>query len=114
MSKSTTKQYLDWRLRNKDRWREIRRKYRQNLKVKCFNAYGGCKCSCCYESNMMMLSLDHINNDGYKQRKELNITGGYRFYQYLRSKKYPEGYQVLCMNCQFGRKHNKGICPHKV
>jgi hypothetical protein len=27
---------------------------------------------------------------------------------------FPDGYQVLCMNCNWGKRMNKGICPHKV
>lgn len=25
---------------------------------------------------------------------------------------YPEGYQVLCYNCNCGKSINNGICPH--
>jgi hypothetical protein len=31
----------------------------------------------------------------------------------LRLKGYPQGYQVLCMNCQVGRRDNGGVCPHQ-
>ncbi len=26
---------------------------------------------------------------------------------------FPPGFRVLCYNCNCGRNHNKGICPHK-
>jgi hypothetical protein len=27
---------------------------------------------------------------------------------------YPEGFQVLCMNCNWGRYRNGGVCPHEL
>lgn len=27
---------------------------------------------------------------------------------------YPPEFQVLCINCQFGKKYNNGICPHQT
>jgi hypothetical protein len=30
----------------------------------------------------------------------------------LRRNNYPEGFQILCMNCQFGKRMNNGVCPH--
>jgi hypothetical protein len=50
------------------------------------------------------LSIDHINGGGGKQREQLfgnKYQGGVRFYKWLRRNNYPEGYRVLCMNCQF-------------
>jgi hypothetical protein len=26
---------------------------------------------------------------------------------------FPPGYQVLCMNCNHGKRMNNGVCPHK-
>lgn len=43
------------------------------------------------------LSIDHVNDNGTEHRKELN---GKNIYVWLRQNNYPEGYQVLCMNCQ--------------
>ena len=31
----------------------------------------------------------------------------------LRVQGFPDGFQVLCMNCQVGRRDNGGVCPHK-
>lgn len=52
--------------------------------------------------------IDHINGNGSKHRKKLNNTDMYRW---LIKNKYPEGFQVLCMNCNFA-KGMYGICPH--
>jgi hypothetical protein len=31
----------------------------------------------------------------------------------LRKNGFPEGFQVLCANCNIGRHINGGICPHE-
>jgi glutamate/tyrosine decarboxylase-like PLP-dependent enzyme len=46
-----------------------------------------------------MLTLDHINNDGAKEREETGKSG-FNFYVHLRRLGYPEGYQTLCANHQ--------------
>ena len=85
----------------------------QRCKNQVFAAYGGCVCACCKESEKSFLSIDHINNDGAKMRREKLYSGnGTGFYQWLRKNNFPAGFQVLCMNCQFGKKKH-GICPHQ-
>ena len=32
---------------------------------------------------------------------------------YLKKNNYPDGFQVLCWNCNLGRAHY-GVCPHKM
>lgn len=80
------------------------------LKLEVFEAYGGVKCACCGEHNECFLSIDHINGDGNKHRREIGRTS---LYNWLRHNGYPEGFQVLCFNCNHGRHINGGICPHK-
>jgi hypothetical protein len=88
--------------------------YFQDLKVTALTAYGGPVCVCCTETEVAFLSLDHINGDGNKHRRQLKAQGGH-FYLKLRQRGFPTEppMQVLCMNCQFGRKHNNGVCPHQ-
>ena len=88
-------------------------RYRKEEKLRCYSAYGGAVCACCGETTLEFLSLDHTNNDGAKQRRLLKYHGsGHAFYVWLRKHGYPEGYQVLCMNCNFGKRMNGGVCPH--
>ena len=82
----------------------------QPLKDAAFRAYGGYICACCGETEPIFLSIDHIDGGGYEQRK--TIHAGYSMYSWLKRHKYPEGFQVLCRNCNWG-KHIKGVCPHK-
>lgn len=86
-----------------------KRRY-QILRDQVFNAYGSYRCACCGEEEQAFLSIDHINNDGYKHRKDIGQSNCYRW---LRDNSFPEGFQVLCMNCQWGRKNCNGICPHQ-
>lgn len=54
-------------------------------------------------------TIDHLNNDGGKHRKELfgkRGYAGYHFYQWLIKNNFPSGYQVLCFNCQWIKRFN--------
>jgi len=47
---------------------------------------------------MRVLSIDHINGDGLKHIRQFRWTGQY--YDWLLKEK-RDGFQVLCMNCQW-------------
>jgi hypothetical protein len=68
-------------------------------------------CACCGESQIEFLTLDHINNDGNSHRKEIGF-GGSGLYRWAESHGYPPVLQVMCMNCNWG-KRLLGYCPHK-
>jgi len=83
-------------------------------KAICFAGYGG-RCACCGEANPVFLSIDHVNNDGAERRRKGIYPGtgtGWHLYYWLIKHKFPPGYQVLCFNCQWG-KRLCGICPHQ-
>ena len=85
-------------------------------RVSAFSHYGGFSCACCGETEPAFLSIDHIEGGGAVERLKIfgsKYQGGHHFYRWLRVSGYPSGYQVLCMNCQFGRRDNGGVCPHK-
>ena len=107
-----------YRLKNKDhydRWRNI---YRQNNKSKiqnesaernmaykkeAFAAYSDGKICCarCSVSDIDVLTLDHIDGGGRKHRAAIKLN---RIYLWVKREKYPPGFQVLCMNCNW-KKH---------
>lgn len=102
-SKSVRQKYLHKR-------RQYARNYLQNLKRRIYAHYGNrCACPHCPESNPLFLSVDHINNDGYKQRKLLKSG---KFYQWIVRNNFPMTLQLLCYNCNNGKRMNKGTCPH--
>lgn len=69
-------------------------------------------CTCCGESELSFLSLDHVLDDGAKDRRRRGSSRGSCFYQQLKNSGFPLGLQVLCHNCQWGKRINKGFCPH--
>uniref|UniRef100_A0A6H2A2Z9 Uncharacterized protein n=1 Tax=viral metagenome TaxID=1070528 RepID=A0A6H2A2Z9_9ZZZZ len=73
------------------------------LKKEVLSYYGKGKCQCCIcgMDNLDCLSLDHINNNGADHRKTLKYMSIYRF---LKRQSFPNGYQTLCMNCQWIKK----------
>jgi hypothetical protein len=73
-------------------------------------ADGEIACACCGEDWPIYLGIDHMNGQGAKHRKE--VGRGAVLHRWLRKNGYPNGYQVLCFNCNFA-KHRKGICPHQ-
>lgn len=75
--------------------------WRLSLKLVVLTHYGNGECRCvkCGESRMACLSIDHIGGNGNAHRRI--VGSGDKFYAWLRRGDYPEGYQTLCMNCQF-------------
>ena len=60
-------------------------------------------------TNIWSLTIDHINNDGAEERRRIGRKFGYAFYSWLKKHNYPEGYQDLCMNCQFQKRHESNL-----
>jgi hypothetical protein len=71
--------------------------------------YYGNKCNCCENINTNVLVIDHINNDGNKDR----MSGRKLFYWVIRNS-FPDSLQLLCRNCNNGKQLNNGVCPHKI
>ena len=83
------------------------------IKDKVFVAYGGWRCACCGEAERTFLTIDHMLNNGSKLRKEGVHGHSTKFYRWLLRTGFPKEFQVLCMNCQFGKRMNGGVCPHQ-
>ena len=83
--------------------REKGRAYKLRLKIKVLSYYSGGvpTCSICGETRLPCLSIDHINSGGTQHLQNLGIKGGTAFYRWLVNQDFPEGFQTLCMNCQF-------------
>ena len=80
-------------------------------------SHGMLQCACCGETHIEFLALDHTNGGGNKHKVALSAGKTYRIsgtaiYQWIRRNKYPEGFQVLCHNCNMA-KGLYGQCPHK-
>jgi hypothetical protein len=105
-----------WYNNNKGKHRIYGAKTRDKLRDDVFQAYGG-KCVCCGETERLFLTIDHIDGNGNKHRKETLGSfnrAGITTYAWLRQNGYPKTFQCLCQNCNVGKHRNKGICPHKA
>lgn len=105
-----------WREQNPGyaaRVQENRTAERASLRYSTLAAYGGDPpvCACCKESELSFLTLDHVEGGGNAARKIEGHKGGTQQYRRLRKLGWPEGYRVLCWNCNaaFGL---YGRCPH--
>lgn len=90
------------------------RAYNFSIRIEVINKYGG-RCSCCGESTMAFLTIDHVNDDGASERKQLygSQNGSSKvWFLKLRREDKREDLQVLCYNCN-NAKAVFGKCPHK-
>ena len=101
-----------WRHEQGPGYRKAQSKvFRERVKAEVFAAYGD-RCVCCGEDEPKFLTIDHVNNDGAVDRKKYG-RGPHLMRLSLRRRKFPRGYQLLCFNCNCGKRDNGGVCPHK-
>jgi len=72
--------------------RETLTHYGKNQTLRC--CWRNCECS-----DLDMLTLDHVKNDGADHRRE-GFSGGAVACSWLKRHGYPKGYQTLCANHQ--------------
>ncbi len=102
----------EWRKLHRSQENKFSREYNRRTKEKVFQRYGGIRCACCGETNIVFLTIDHINGGGVQHRRAIKNKGGVNFYHYLAKNNFPSGYQVLCFNCN-AAKSILGQCPHQ-
>ena len=117
----------EWYLKNKKRVLEARhRNYWTNRERECLarrNRYFRSRlrvlihysgkppfCKCCREERIEFLSVDHTRGGGRKHRKEIRGGAG-SFYRWLEKNNFPEGFTILCHNCNLS-KGFYGYCAH--
>jgi hypothetical protein len=98
----------------KKHWPKVLARQRSGgLKVKIevlsrYGVLGGCVC--CGEKQINFLTIDHVKDNGSEDR-EAGLFGRI-LYRRLKKLGFPEGYQTLCFNCNWGKRLGKGFCPH--
>lgn len=108
--------------------------YRDYFRAWVLDKYGG-KCVCCGESTAQFLTLDHVRDDGQREgiggatgRKAaaalqeigasalLRLAGWHHYRKlheiYTKYGTLPNDLQLLCWNCQWGKRLGGGFCPH--
>ena len=90
-------------------WNLSKKKTRQINRLKMLMHYSGgvAKCHCCNELNIEFLTIDHINGGGRQHVMSLNCS----LQEWIIRNEYPDGFRVLCMNCNFAI-GKYGYCPH--
>jgi hypothetical protein len=100
---------MRWRQKNSERHYAYTRDHRQVVKARLIAGYGG-ECTCCGETEIAFLTLEHINGGGRAHRAIKDSLGIYR--EVIKAG-FPPEYTVLCMNCNFARRYGKE-CPHQT
>ena len=75
---------------------------RLNDKIAAINVYtdGEGTCRWCGQGDIDVLTLDHTNNNGKEHRTIMRRSPrSYSIYRWMQNNDYPDGFQVLCMNC---------------
>lgn len=114
--------HKDWVAKNteryksyKDDWYKGKSEYLRNRRMKIrdlvYEKYGNI-CKCCKETNRLFLTIDHVNNDGHKERNGGGSSD--RTHRQIIVENFPKRFQLLCYNCNCGRARNGGKCPHKT
>ena len=109
------------RLKHQAHYREYERLYRKKngeslkLKIRRWNnnrrrniiEFLGGKCIKCGFSDWRALQIDHINSDGYKERKERGGNNLSKFYARIEKdvEERTGKYQLLCSNCNWIKKY---------
>lgn len=102
--KRLSKKYL------KDKARQGRER-RIALRLEALSHYSDAsapRCLCCHEWRIEFLSIDHEKGGGTKHKREVC---GSHLYLWLKQQNYPEGFRVLCHNCNQSL-GAYGYCPH--
>jgi hypothetical protein len=97
-SNKKTKKWRNKNIHSKVSQSNAHKRWASSLKLETLTYYGPSHTLCCswpgcFVDDIDCLSLDHINNDGHKEKQRGNI-----FYCTLRKQKFPKGFQTLCHN----------------
>ena len=88
--------------REKERVRDRKRRRQSRIKILDFL---GRRCVCCGETDEIYLEVDHVFNDGNKERKKRSHKWEV-VYKKLQAE--PGRYQILCCNCNKAKHYNNG------
>ena len=90
-----TKAWAERNPESKNKYLQMGRDRRANLKAKAISVLG-CKCNHCGISDERVLQFDHVNDDGASDRSDYG-KGTERTYRMVIE--HPSRFQLLCANC---------------
>lgn len=100
-----------WREDHREYDRRVHKRRNERYREEMFSNYGD-HCVCCNEIIKGFLTIDHINLDGQRHRRELGT--GLNFLVSLKRLGWPKaGLRILCMNCNWGTRMGNP-CPHEL
>lgn len=70
----------------------------------------GAVCSCCGQTEVTFLQLDHVSGGG---NKHIKMHGGTAHYKDAIKRGFPDDYQILCANCNNSKHRGNGLCVHQ-
>jgi len=82
--------------------------------LKHYSQNGKPQCVFCGKDDIDVLGLDHINNNGKEEIGKYGLYGRTKLYFLLKRDNYPEGYQTLCMNCNWKKEIMRRRGLHNV
>lgn len=99
----------EYRAKNRPKQRAYHRMWRDKLKLDIMSKYGPngspqCSWDGCDVTDLDMLTLDHLLDDGAEHRRK-GFRGGGAGYETLKKMGFPSGFQTLCANHQFKKEH---------
>jgi hypothetical protein len=90
---------------------ELKKIQNQRRKTQVLTHYGNGKLACvkCGFDDIRALSIDHVLGNGAEEK----ITRSSSLYLYLIKNNFPQGYQTLCMNCQWIKRFDNNEFTNK-
>jgi hypothetical protein len=103
---------LEWGRKHPEKKNQINKKCYNKRRLVILNHYSNntCACAFCGIKDIRVLSIDHVEGGG---KEHLRKIGFKSIYDWLLQNHLPPGFQVLCMNCQFIKRHTRNECKRK-
>lgn len=105
----------EWIKTQPNYYRKMHERTRDKLRRQVFEHYGN-QCACCGLDDWRFMTIDHIGGGGNKHRRATfngKLVAGMDLYRWLRKNNYPDGFQLLCYNCNCAQSRFGGVCPHQ-
>lgn len=97
----------NWIINNRERYNASKWILADKIKRQVINHYsnGSISCKHCHETDINILTIDHINDNGAEERRswssDYEKRGGVSQYRKIIKEGFKDGYQVLCFNCNW-------------